>query len=257
MEVPLRSWYIVSLTLYSLVVTGVALLFSWPVPVALFLLCGLPLVLMIYEFDLPMARLLATVGVLSVIVVILDAIAHTTGAWYTVVGSPWRFLGVTFESVLFAVVHTLYFLVLYEFLFDDTRIRGLTRGKVAKILAFVTSLMVAAFYLFSVWLVSFAFLWVIGLLLVSLVALMWLAHPGDSKALLSKSIFFGLLVFPLSLLFELVALSGGVRIFAFTSEYIATVSLFGHLLPVEELLLLVLWPTLLVFLYECFIDDGV
>jgi hypothetical protein len=235
----------------------VSVVLVWPVPLALFLLCGVPLILLVFETNLPLARLLAAVGILSVVMIILDAVAHTTGAWYTVVGSPWRLLGVTFESVLFAVIHTLYFLVLYEFLFDDTRVRGIARRKVAAIAAFFLTALIATFYLFSVWLVSFAFLWVIMLLLVAVVSLMWLAHPGDSKALLSKSIFFGLLVFPLSLLFELIALSGGVRIFAFTSEYVAMVPFFGHTLPLEELFLLILWPTLLVFLYECFIDDGV
>ncbi len=257
MIVPSRSWHIVTLTLYSAVVALVALVFSWPVPFTLFLLCGVPLVLLVYETDLPLARLLSVVAILAVVVLVLDAVAHTTGSWYTVVGSPWRFLGVTFESVLFAFVHTLYFLVLYEFLFDDTRVLGLAKKRTAAFVAFLATLVVASFYLFSVWLVSFAFAWLLGLLFVLLLGLMWLAHPGDSQGLLQKSITFGLLMLPLSLLFELIALDGGVRIFAFTSEYIATLSLVGHSIPIEELLLLLLWPTLLVFLYECFIDDGV
>jgi hypothetical protein len=257
MDVPSHSWHIVTLTVYSAVITFVAVLLAWPVPLALFFLCGVPLLWLLYETDLPIARLLGTVSVLAVIVMVLDAVAHTTGTWYTLVGSPWRFLGVTFESALFAFVHTMYFLVLYEFLFDDTRVRGLARRGTAGIAAVIVTLIIAAFYLFSVWLVTFAFLWLIVLLLVALLALMWLAHPGDSTVLVQKSLFFGILVFPLSLLFELIAQEGGVRLFAFTNEYVFMVPLMGQAVPVEELALLVVWPTLLVFLYECFVDDGI
>ncbi|MFM2340303.1 MAG: hypothetical protein RLZZ360_939 [Candidatus Parcubacteria bacterium] len=257
MDVPSKSWHILTITLYSAMVTFVAVIFSWPVPLALFFLCGVPLVVLLYETDLPLGRLLGIVSILSVIVVVLDAVAHTTGSWYTVVGSPWQLLGVTFESVLFAFVHTLYFLVLYEFMFDDTRVRGMARRGVAGMAAVVASLVIAGFYLFSVWLVTFAFVWIIGLLFALVLALMWLAHPGDSTRLVTKAFLFGVMVFPLSLLFELVAQEGDVRLFAFTNEYLFMVPLMGHLVPVEELLLLVLWPTLLVFLYECFVDDGI
>ncbi|MCU0678008.1 MAG: hypothetical protein MUF19_00265 [Candidatus Pacebacteria bacterium] len=257
MEVPRQGWHIVTLTVYSAVVAFAALLFSWPVPFSLFLLCGVPLLLLVYEFELPLARLLAAVAVLSVVVLILDAVAHTTGSWYTVVGSPWRLLGVTFESALFAIVHTLYFLVLYEFMFDDTKVRALSRRRLVPAAALLVTLLVSSFYLFSVWTVSFAFSWILGLLFIVLLGLMWLAHPGDSTALLQKSVFFGVFMLPLSLMFELIALDGGVRVFAFSSEYLATVTLLGQSVPVEELVLLVVWPALLVFMYECFIDNGI
>ncbi len=257
MDVPRQGWHIVTLTVYSAVVAFVALLFSWPVPFSLFLLCGVPLLLLVFEFELPLARLLAAVGILSVVALILDAVAHTTGSWYTVVGSPWRFFGVTFESALFAFVHTLYFLVLYEFMFDDTKVRALARRRTVPVVALLVTMLVSSFYLFSVWTVSFAFTWILVLLFVALLGLMWLAHPGDSTTLLQKSALFGLLMLPLSLTFELVALDGGVRVFAFTSEYLATISLVGQTVPVEELVLLVVWPALLAFMYECFIDDGV
>jgi hypothetical protein len=157
---------------------------------------------------------------------------------------------------LFAFVHTLYFLVLYEYLFDDAQVPSLRVKRLRAFVAFFVTAVVATFYLFSVWVVSFAFLWVLLLLGVAILGLMWLAHPGNSVALLHKASLFGLLVFPLSLLFELVAMAHGVRIFAFTSEYVGLVSLFGQTVPLEELILLLVWPTLLVFLYECFIDNG-
>ncbi|MFN3692582.1 MAG: hypothetical protein ACK4SL_00610 [Candidatus Paceibacteria bacterium] len=257
MDVPSQSWHILTITLYSALVTLAAVMFAWPVPLALFFLCGVPLIVLLYETDLPLGRLLGLVGILSVVVVVLDAVAHTTGSWYTVVGSPWRFLGVTFESALFAFIHTLYFLVLYEFMFDDTKVRGIARRGVAGMAAVIATLVIAGFYLFSVWLVTFAFLWMIVLLFVLVLALMWLAHPGNSTHLVNKAFLFGILVYPLSLLFELVAQAGEVRIFAFTNEYLFMVPLAQYAVPVEELLLLILWPTLLVFLYECFIDDGI
>lgn len=257
MIVPATSWHILTLTLYSTVVAFVSILLSWPVPAALFFLCGLPLVLLVFESHLPLLRLIASVGVLATVVIILDAVAHTTGSWYTLSTSSWRLMGITFESALFAFVHTLYFLLLYEFTFDDGRLKSVSWRRSTKLIAVLVSFLIATFYLFSVWIVSFAFAWIIVLLLSVIIGVMVLGHPGDSKKLLLKSLFFGVLLLPMSLAFEMIALHGGVRVFAFTSEYVAVFSLLGQSLPLEELFLLIVWPTLLVLMYESFIDDGI
>jgi hypothetical protein len=55
---------------------------------------------------------------------------------------------------------------------------------------------------------------------------------------------------------ELIAIYFGIRIFAFSMEYLFTVELFGTAVPIEELLLLLVWPALVVTLYETCIDDG-
>lgn len=256
MDVPLRSWHIVTLTLYSVVIALLSFWFAWPVAFTLFLLCGVPIGLLIYETNLPLARLLASVGVLSMVIVLVDAFAHLTGGWYTVVMSPWRIYGLTFESLMFAIGHCLYFLVLYEYLMDDGKMSNKLDRRFLNIVAIVVALLVAAFYLFSVYVISFAFSWLIALLLGAIILIMLLARRGDTLHLLAKATMFSFLIWPLSLTFELVSLIGDVRVFAFTSEYIYTFSVYGQIVPIEEIALLVVWPALLVLMYESFIDDA-
>ncbi len=212
--------------------------------------------ILLYESALPLSRLLGVVGVLAAVIVLIDAVAVLTGSWYNIVTSPWSFYGVTFESVLFAFCHCFYFLVLYEYLVDDGRMLRSFDRRFLNIVAIIIVLLVSAFYLFSIWVVSFAFAWILVLLLFVMLLIMILGQSGHPLALLSKVLMFSLLLWPLSLTFELVSLVGDVRIFAFTSEYIYTLSLFGQAVPVEELFLLLLWPALLALMYESFVDDA-
>jgi hypothetical protein len=255
MQARLQSWHILTITVYTTVVAFAALLFSWPVVWSLFLMCGVPLLLLAWQTNLPLVRLFGVVVVLSVVIMVIDAVAHSTGSWYTITQSPWRLLGVSFESALFAFAHCLYFLVLYEFLCDDNRMVPHLERRFLGIVAVIISLLIASFYLFSVYVVSYAFAWIIGLLLAVLLLLMLLTKSGHPLVVLRKVALFGVLMWPLSLLFEVVALAAGVRVFAFSSEYIFTLQLLGAAIPLEELLLLFLWPTLLAFMYESFVDD--
>ncbi len=185
----MRSWHIVTLTIYSVTITLISFLLTWPVAFTLFLLCGVPAGLLIYVANLPLARLLASVGILSMVIVLVDAFAHLTGGWYTLVSTPWHFYGLTFESVLFAVGHCLYFLVLYEYVMDDAKMPKKIDRRFLNIVAIIVSLLVASFYLFSIFVVSFAFSWIIVLLLLTILMIMLLARKGDPLHLLGHSFY--------------------------------------------------------------------
>jgi hypothetical protein len=248
-------WHLLTLTLYSVVVAGLALWVALPTAFVLFLLCGVPLAVLMYERPLQLGRLLVATALVAVVFVVIDAVAHTTGAWYSIVQSSTRLLGVSFESVLFAFVHSLYFLVLYEFFFDDGVIQSRRQKILLPLMVTLGALVVSFFYLFSVELVSFSFLWILAVLfLVLIVTLLFMAR-GASGKILEKVFWFAVAVWPLSVLMELVALANGVRVFAFTTEYMATVTLFGQVVPLEELVLLLVWPMTLAALYECYLDD--
>ncbi len=256
MTVPLRMWQLLSLTVYSVVAAGASLYAGWSLPMTLVLLLGVPIVLLWYESRLPLARLSVGIGMGALLLLLLEVVAHMTGAWYTVTASSWRVFGLSVEAVLFAVAHVFFYLVLYEYVFDDNRVAPKVWQRYKAFIALVATLLVTTFYLFAVWVVTFAFSWVIGLLLLVVLLLLLLSHRGDTRRLIEKAGFFAILLFPLSLTHELVAVEAGVRVFAFVSEYIGTVTLGEQVVPVEELLLLLLWPMLLIILYECLVDDG-
>ncbi len=256
MNVPSSAWHIVTITLYSVGMVSMAVQQGWPLPITLFMLIGVPLMWLLYTTRLAVGRLLSAVGVGAALFVIIDAIGHTSGSWYTIVGSDWRLWGISFETVLFAVLHLLFFLALYEYAFDDARVGRRLPTHLVPIVSLLATLVVAAFYLFSVWLVTFPFLWLIALLTGFILLILLLGRQQSVGGLLTKVGIFSLMVWPLSLLYEYVALAAGVRVFAFSSEYLAMVPLGAYQIPVEELLLLFLWPVLLVIFYEGFIDDG-
>lgn len=244
------------MTLYSVGMVGMSVNFSWPLPVTLFMLIGVPLVLLLYTTRLAVGRLLAAVGVMTALFAIIDVIGHASGSWYTIVGSSWRPLGMSMEMVLFAVLHLLFLLTLYEYAFDDGRVGGRLRSHALPLVSAVVVLLVAAFYLFSVWLITFPFAWIIVLLCTVLFGVLLISRQGSTAKLLKKAAVFSVLVFPLSLLYEYVALVAEVRVFAFVDEYLFMVPFGTYLMPVEEVLLLLLWPALMVVVYECFVDDG-
>jgi hypothetical protein len=249
-------WHVLTLTVYSVVVVAVAMVASWSTALTLLVLCGIPLAVLMYERPLPLARLLLATALVSSVCVIIDAVGHSTGAWYSIVASSTRVLGVSFESLLFAVVHSLYFLVLYEYFFDDGAITPTQPNILLPVMATIGTLIVSFFYLFSVEIVSFSFLWIVAVLFaVTLLTLLFLTRTA-SVLIVQKVFWFAVAMWPLSLLMELVALANGVRIFAFTSEYLATVTLFQQVVPVEELVLLFVWPMVLAILYECYLDDA-
>ncbi len=252
----LQMWHLLSLTLYSVVVAGVALWAQWPTAFVLFLLCGIPLVVLMYERPLRLGRLLTATAIVATVFLVIDAVGHTTGAWYSIVQSSTRLLGVSFESVLFAFIHSLYFLVLYEFFFDDGVIKSRRQKVLLPLVTTFGTVVVSFLYLFSVQLASFSFLWILVVLFSVLVCTLLFMGRGASWAVAEKVFWFAVAVWPLSVLMELVALANGVRVFAFTSEYLTTVTMFGQVVPLEELLLLLIWPMTLAALYECYVDDA-
>ena len=61
---------------------------------------------------------------------------------------------------------------------------------------------------------------------------------------------------PLSLIYEWILIENGIRLFANVNEYLWYFEWSRHVVPIEELLLLLIIPFGLVMLYEMFLDDG-
>ncbi len=247
-----RARNVVLITCYSAAVAVTGYWFDISLLPVLFLLIAVPMVGLVLHTQLPIARVLGGVAVLASVVVILDGLARSTGSWYTIgslTASP--YLGV----ILFAFFHTLYTVVLYEYLFDDSRLRALNRTRMATLAAIVGSLLVGGLYVFGAVVVSFGFLWLLAALLIMLLGVLLLIPTARAKALVYKDLAFSAVLWPLSVIFEFALLTSGERLFAFQSEYLYSLSLFGTLVPIEEIILLFLWPVVLVILYEGLIDD--
>lgn len=251
-----QLWHVLVLSLYTVAVAIAALAFEWSTFLALTVLFVPPLLLLAYEKpSLPPAlfgaTVLATLGCLSVAV-----FGQAGGLWYDLSTATMRPFGVAPEYFLFALVHTLYTLVLYEFLFDDAEVRPPRRSLVTSWGMVTAVLLVSLWYLHAVLVVSFAFAWLLLLLLLVLGAVVALSRQRFSASLLRKILVFSTALFPVWLTVELLAMELGVRVYAFPTEYVRLLSIGNATVPVEELVLLWVWPVFTVVLYELFFDDG-
>jgi hypothetical protein len=245
-----------TLTGYTGLVSVTMIAGGYTLSVAILFLCVIPLLVMLYERPLQLSSLLGAVGVGGVMLVLIAATGQVTGAWYGVVVTSWQWAGVSFETILFALVHTLYLLVLYEFFFDDGRGGQSLQRHVLPAMTFLAALCLTFVYLFAVAQVTFAFAWILMALLGVLFVTLALSQPRGLWQLLPKVLFFAVVTWPLSFAIELVALWRETQLFAFSSEYLGELTLGGVVIPYEQILLMFVWPFVLAIIYELFVDDG-
>jgi hypothetical protein len=256
MESRSSLWQLLTLTVYTSLVALVALILGWSLSVSILFLCVIPTIVLLYERPLALSSLLGSLGVGGLMLILIGATGQMTGAWYGVVVSSWQWVGISFESILFSLVHTLYLLVLYEFFFDDGRGGQSLKRHVLPVMCFLTALCLTFLYLFVVLIVSYAFVWMLVALLGVLFVTLTLAHPRGLRVLLPKVALFAFFTGPLSMSIELVAILRGSQIFAFSSEYIGELHIGSAAVPYEQLTLLFIWPFILALVYELFIDDA-
>ncbi len=244
------------LLFYSLGAVLLSITTMLPFSVVLVLLFAVPLFLLLRQGKISLGSLVAAALGGAAVLLLLEAFAHFTGSWYTLAPSTWRlFSTVSLESVLFAFFHTFYFLALYEHFFDDNKSEKLEINRLAWLVLWLAVLGIAYTYLFAVAVVSYALSWLLFVLLAAVLGALVLAKVPNKSALLIKISWFGILVWPLSLLFELVAMHYGVRVFAFSNDYLASLNFAGYEVPVEEMLLLFALPVVLALVYELFVDN--
>ncbi len=245
-----------TLTLYSAVIAIVAIVCTWPMVYVAVLLFGVPVIILLYDTPLPTAKLLISVVLIATVYFVVEYFAQFSGAWYTVTSDTILGFGIPLSvgQLLFGLLHTLYILVLYEYFFDDDRLMPVRWQPISLTMVCVLSVLLTAVYLFSVHIVTFAFSWLILLLLGTLLCI-GLCTKDMPITVWRRMVIFSLAVLPLSFIVELLAIAAGIRIFAFSSEYLWTISIVGQVVPIEELLFLLVWPLLAVVMYEAFLDD--
>lgn len=247
------------LLLYSVGVVVVAISNGLSFTLLMVLLLLLPLIVLLQREHLalqPMA-LMSLFG--ATMLLLLESFATSTGSWYSVSNSLWRgWGGLSLEGILFAFLSTLYLVVLYEYFFDDRVLKGVRYRHGVWRLWVVALLLLLATYvsLFTFLVVTHALAWIVGSLFVTLVLMMLIASPKDPCKLLQKILWYTLFMSPFMFLLELVATVYTVRVYAFTSEYLAVLPWYNATVPLEELILVLLLPGALVLCYELFIDDA-
>jgi hypothetical protein len=230
------------------------------VVVVMLLLSVAPLLVLWYQSELN-TRLIPIIVLLSVaLTAFIQVFAYLNGLWYEIGPTHLRvFSLVPVEAFAASFVQILYFVVIYEYFFDDrASSQSVGKRKWHPVLIgtlTLTSLAFAYLSLFSG--IFFSYPYAILLVLLGLLAISALAFAHRSwQRVLRKTALFALAALPLSLVYQFVLLENELRFFANLNEYLAVFSIFGHSIPLEELLLSLLIPYWVAMLYELYIDDG-
>ena len=246
-----------SLVLYSLLATIAVLMLALPMYVALSLLVLFPLGFFLYRERLKSGVVVWLALGSFVLALALGAFAYLNGVWFETSVTEIRLFGlVPIEALLAAFMHIFYFIVLYEYFFDDRETESVVKHRSAFLVTLlcIFAATLAYVYLFSNLLLTNAFAWLVAGLLV-LIGFGTILVYQDRWSLLRRLSLFALSMLPLSWLYEYVALANNYRFFANTNEYLYSFTVLGQVVPLEELLFIALLPVAVALFYELFFDD--
>ncbi|MCA9366155.1 hypothetical protein KC722_01100 [Candidatus Kaiserbacteria bacterium] len=255
-----RLVYLLILTIYTALAGLLLTYFEANVLFVVLILSVLP-ILIIWRLEQLKTGLLPILALISLgATMLFEAYAYTNGLWYELSPFEVRLFGlVPVEAFVAAFVHVLYFVVIYEYLFDDRKsVRVVLPRSLRIVLGGATAMLalgLAYVYVFSNIILSGAFFYLIIGLCGVLAVLVATSHRSW-RQVLGKAALFALSVFPVSLVYEYVSLHNDLRFFANYHEYIYSFSLFGSMVPIEELVLILVVPFWLVLIYELYLDDG-
>lgn len=212
------------------------------------------------RFTVAPPMVLLSVTMLGVgVAFLLEGIAHMYGLWYSIGVLEARVFNIVPLEMLIAIVFQVIFLsLLYEVLFDDgiysPRSAWQRFGFFAAFSVAVVFLIGFHRYVANEIFLNYSYLWMIGILVMSAVAVLTL-HKNLSVAFFDRVIDFSLIgAMPLAIYLWL-AVTNVHKVFAHTQEYVATVSFFGQSVPLEEIILLFVLPFFVATIYEIYLDD--
>ena len=189
---------------------------------------------------------------------LISAVAYVNGIWFEISSTDVRLVGLLpLEAFVAAFVHILFYVTAYEYFFDDSENSGVMHHTNAYLVGVMGIFAIALgyLYLFSHIIVSYAFAWIIfALLLLGGYGVLLLFTKR--RILLTRALKFSVAMVPISLAYEWVALSNNLRFFANPNEYLFSFTVFGQLVPLEELLFVLLIPAIVALFYELFFDDA-
>lgn len=248
------------ITLYTIVFALLLSQLETPLWVSMIILFGVPLVVLATRERLRVAPVVIGTLIFGTGILLLDAVAHQTGSWYVLSPHTWRLFGViSVESIAFTTGLVWYYIVLYEYFFDDLASASsvVWQRRMLPLYILPVGLGMALVSMLYVFVVSFAFAWLLGILALVVLVCALIGAQRSVVGIGKRAVFFALTVLPLSFVFEWFALMHDVRFFAFPSDYLLSFTVLGYLIPIEEVALLFLLPFSVALLYELYLDDGV
>ncbi len=222
-------------------------------------LFGVPSLALAHFTVAPAAVLLAVTCLGTGLAIILEGVAHVHGLWYSLGLTELQLFGVLpFEMIAALTLQVLFFGLLYEVLFDDgvyTEVSAHKRLGYFMVFTLASIGLIALHvFLFQGALFTYSYVWLIGCLVAASFTIAFL-HRQFTMSFIDRIFDFMLIAaVPSALALWLAALNVH-KVFANPHEYLATFSLFGEVVPIEEVALLFAVPCLVAVCYELYLDD--
>lgn len=238
----------------ALIVFDAGLIFTTAV------LFGIPAYILARFSAAPAAVLVVVATFGAGISIVLEGIAHTYGIWYTIGVEELRLFGlIPIEVIGTSVVQTLFLVLLYELMFDDgeyTEDTASTRF-ISFGVFFVGALTLLALHQYLLKGIFFAhsYVWILGILVASILSSLAVTHSLTLRFFDRLCAFVCFTSVPL-LCGLLVSLVNTQKVFAYSHDYLYTFTVFGNMVPIEELLLVIVLPLFVATVYELYLDDG-
>ncbi|MFT5849412.1 MAG: hypothetical protein ACI9H6_000220 [Patiriisocius sp.] len=243
-----------SLGTYGLVVFDAGLLVSSLV------LFGIP-ALALARFTMAPSAVLVSVALLGGgIAVLFEGIAHIYGLWYSIGITEARLFGlVPVEMLLSTTVQVVFLALLYEVLFDDgvyTPRSAWQRMTFFGVFGVAVVVLIGMHqYFVSGAFLPYSYMWIVGTIVASALAAIAL-HRDFSVPFFDRVIDFSIIAaMPLAISLWISSINVH-KVFAHSTEYLATVSLFRQEVPIEEIALLFALPFFVATIYEMYLDDS-
>lgn len=246
-----------ALVTYSAVIGYLTVAFTWSMFLSLALLIIVPLIVLWYRESLHTKTVVWMALGSFALALLIGVFAYINGLWFETSPTEIRIFGLVPVEALFAgFLHILFYVVLYEYFFDDRETAAVIKHRSVYLIVTIAALAltVGYVYVFSSLLLTYAFAWLVAVVFAMFLFAVLLIHH-DRKKLLTRMMRFGVVVAPLSLVYEYVALNNNLRFFANSNEYVYSFVLFEQLVPLEELLFVLLLPLVIGLFYELFFDD--
>ena len=186
---------------------------------------------------------------------LIDWVGHYSKAW-SYWGNPLfastgiNILGIPLESFVWGSVFWIFYVVIYEYFFDENRASNFNNKEkfVAFGLVILSLVMVLLINLYQPTIPFFYSLILLSIIFIIVISLI------PYRQLIPRVLKFGLIVFILGLQIEFFALKLNLWFFS-GGDYLKEIQFFGNFIPIEELLWWVMVPMAIAAIHEIFADN--
>jgi len=247
-----------ALAYYALAAAGL-FIFEAGILVSSIVLFGIPAYLLARFSAAPSVVITAVIALGAGIAFLLEGIAHIYGIWYTLGVDQLRLFSLIPVEVLFtSIVQTLFLALLYELVFDDgiyTSSSARTRFAAFGVFALsVLALIGLHQYVVKGVFLSHSYVWILGILAASSLAAL-AVHKRLSMKFFKRLCFFSLLAAVPLLISAVLAVTNTHKVFAYVHDYLYVFTIFGGVIPLEELMMVFVLPLFVATFYELYLDD--